>query len=165
MHSFTVVSGKLRVTDPCYGMTVWCAHTLENVKNGEWFGSILEIDDRNWGRRVKSLKIIHSTMVGNRRLRYHRLDVNIGVDSGQAGFWDEQYFRSVKSDIEINEAFYDEICNITLSNEFGGNEFGVASSSGYGDGVYSLEVAEMNGEIVAANIIFIDELEENDEEF
>jgi hypothetical protein len=37
----------------------------------------------------------------------------------------------------------------------------VVSSSGFGDGVYSLQVAEENGEVVAARIVFIDEESDN----
>ncbi|MGJ0628245.1 hypothetical protein [Xenorhabdus bovienii] len=39
-HQFVVGSSALRLTDPCYSMDVWCAGTLENVKNGIWMSGI-----------------------------------------------------------------------------------------------------------------------------
>lgn len=45
---FAVTSGALRLTDPCYSMDVWCAGTLNNVKNGIWnagtYGEVAEFD-------------------------------------------------------------------------------------------------------------------------
>lgn len=47
---FTIASGAMRVTDPCYDMDTWCAGTLDDVKNGVWFGtSFNQIDDWTWG--------------------------------------------------------------------------------------------------------------------
>ncbi len=36
LGSFEVVSGQLIISDPCYKRGIWCAGTLENVRNGEW---------------------------------------------------------------------------------------------------------------------------------
>lgn len=39
-REFTVTSGALRATDPCYNMDTWCAGTVEQVANGKWFAQV-----------------------------------------------------------------------------------------------------------------------------
>jgi hypothetical protein len=162
MLTFTVNSGKLQVTDPCYDMDVWCAYTLENVRNGKYVADIKRENQGVWGDRISELTIKHESVLSKKRLRFRRLDVNIGVDSGQAGFFDHAYYNNIKINEQLDSTFYDQMCEFTLSaDQVGSNEHGVVSSSGFGDGVYSLQVAEENGEVVAARIVFIDEESDN----
>jgi len=101
--------------------------------------------------------------------------VDVGVDSGQAGFFDlASYTNAVKDRSDTSqdgpafEKFYREICDQTLSDDqFGGVDFGAVSSSGYGDGRYPCYVRRNDrGEVIAAFIAFIytGEDEEEDEE-
>lgn len=162
MTTFNVVSNKLRVTDPCYDMEIWCAHTLENVRNGKYTAIATRGNQGSWGDRISELTIKHESVLNKKRLRFRRLDVNIGVDSGQAGFFDYDYYNNVKLNEQLDASFYNEMCEFTLSaDQVGSNQNGVVSSSGFGDGVYSLQVAEENGEVVAARLIFIDEEADN----
>jgi hypothetical protein len=34
MHSFIVESGKLRISDPCYSLDMWCAGTVDSGQCG-----------------------------------------------------------------------------------------------------------------------------------
>lgn len=59
----------------------------------------------------------------------------VGVDSGQAGFFDDAVFAVHNGGYD--EAFCDKAYDITLSNKKAGVMLnGVVSSSGYGDGGY-----------------------------
>lgn len=104
-------------------------------------------------------------------------EIHVGVDSGQAGFFDLAPFKaqsetaiengSYNQDTEHGK-FYRSICEQT-SNESGDSfaivPFGAASSSGYGDGDYSLYVLrDKDGLVIEAIIIFIAEYDEEEGE-
>lgn len=92
-------------------------------------------------------------------------DIDVGVDSGQAGFFDLEKYALTVADKESNDAFYDSVCNLTLDEKgFGTTHDGCASSSGYGDGGYDCYVRRNEvGEAVEALIVFIAEDEEDEE--
>lgn len=166
MSTFQVSSGKLKVTDPCYSPDTWCTATLDHVKNGTWHASVTRENQGVWGNRISMIEVYHDSQKNRRhRLKYQWRDSNIGVDSGQAGFFDYQTFVNIKINESLDNSFYNEVCELTLgADQFGIKDFYAVSSSGYGDGVYSLYVAEQNGEVVAARIVFIDEDSEDFEE-
>lgn len=104
-------------------------------------------------------------------------EIHVGVDSGQAGFFDLASFKA-QSETAIENGnynqdtehgkFYRSICEQT-SNESGESfaivPFGAASSSGFGDGGYGLYfLRDKDGLVVEAIIIFIREDEEEGEE-
>lgn len=91
--------------------------------------------------------------------------IHVGVDSGQAGFFDFAQYEKTYRDKKTQEAFYDGICNLTLGkDQFGVNEFGAVSSSGYGDGGYEIHFRSgEDGKVEEAVIIFIEEYEEEGE--
>lgn len=164
MDTFVVTSGKLQVTDPCYDMDTWCAATLENVKNGKYHVEINRGNTGMFGDVITELLIYHESIISKKhKLNFRWIDSNIGVDSGQAGFFDYDKLNEIKLNEQLDDSFYKEMCEFTLEADcVGANEFGCVSSSGYGDGVYSLWVAEKNGEVVAAKIVFVSELEDDD---
>lgn len=162
MSTFQITSTTMYVTDPCYNPGIWCQAWLENVRNGTWHVIVDRQKKGMWGERVVSLEVRHADVLNNRRLRFSWRDFDIGVDSGQAGFFDGAKFEDVKDEIDTDTEWYNSICDITLTEaQYGTTEWGAVSRSGYGDGGYSLYVAEQNGEIVAARIVFI--AEENEE--
>ena len=99
-------------------------------------------------------------------------DIDVGVDSGQAGFFDvAEYAKALEDRTDGSradkanskfEAFYDSVCNLTLDDKsFGVVPFGCVSSSGYGDGGYNCYVRRNDhGQAIEAIIVFIDEPEE-----
>ena len=166
LGSFEVTSGKLRVCDPCYSRRDKGVLVLENVLPGRYFASI-EIRDMGgiWGKRVTRLDIRHENYND-----MNSFDVGtIGVDSGQVGFYDDDYYPQGDDtgEYEDFDTFYGKACGLTLSEEKGGiiDNFGVVSSSGYGDGEYFVSaVRESAGWVVAASIIFIfDDEDEGDD--
>lgn len=159
MDSFNITSGKIQVTDPCYSIGTWCSFTIPNAKNGEYISSVKRINDGVWGNRIAELNIIHKDFKNKKRkLKYRWIDASIGVDSGQAGFFDFQEYHNVKINEQLDNEFYNKVCNLTCEADNNGTlDFGVVSSSGHGDGSYALWVAHINDEVVAAKIVFIDE--------
>lgn len=221
MEHFTLTSGKLRVTDPCYDKDTWCAGVLENVLPGEWQAEAIVASDSvtRWGGRIAELCIWHKDYIG--KIDAHELtDVDVGVDSGQAGFFDEQFYPEGESTGEYGDlnTFYGKVCDGTAGPRFerevlmhdkselerfealytswgtkpkeeideiirqlseskkieryhnylgiANVGFGVATSSGYGDGGYDCYVGRnKEGQIVAAKIVFIDLNEEDEDEY
>lgn len=98
-------------------------------------------------------------------------DLDVGVDSGQAGFFDLAQYVGLFANPEEDKrgmrvdhsAFYRQICELTLSEteQFGVVPFGVVTRSGYGDGGYNLFVKrDEMGQMVGAMIVFISEDDE-----
>lgn len=90
MQGFTVTSGALRVTDPCYHMEVWCAANLENVMNGEWLGSVQYYteprDEYSQKRFEESLKEVAGTGErSSRRLTELEKELADATDDEKAG--------------------------------------------------------------------------------
>jgi hypothetical protein len=87
--------------------------------------------------------------------------IDVGVDSGQAGFFDEFLFEGVCQDATLKDQFYDQVCELTLSDaQWGAHLAGVVSSSGYGDGGYGCMVRRVDGVAVEAVITYICEDDE-----
>jgi len=236
-QTFTVESGALRVTDPCYDMTTWCAGTLDKVRNGLWYthvGYHKDAEEEAWALnsikdmseriakkrasvegvlgeaaqmvrimadmeerdmlkrkadheaylgRVAFIHIVQADTLTNQfnheqplPSSFELADIDVGVDSGQAGFFDlAKYTLSLadkddsrsrrESKDSVFEAFYDSVCNLTLDDKsFGTLQFGTVSSSGYGDGSYNCYARRDDfGTVVEAVIIFLEEYEDADE--
>lgn len=236
--SFEIKSGALRVTDPCYDGTTWCAGTLDNVPNGKWFARVgyhLDEDDldsykrriadleaqlelaaeratikdksadaaiiaqmmlqsyerelaefkRGYERytgRVAFLHIWHESSHVEGHDSFATMDVaplEVGVDSGQAGFFDLDSFLATcmtRHDRDTPEhAVYERRCRLTCDYDNGrGDEVhprwgvdgdGVVSSSGWGDGSYScLTRRDSSGKLLSAVIVYLQEYDEEDEE-
>lgn len=159
---FEVESGEVVVSDPCYGLGEL---TLE-VKSGTWESEVEMREGRVGALRASTEVPFYS--------QYNEHVANIPVDSGQAGifeigayrndnlveaepkFWKE-YQKSCKS--TPGEYWYAACCDAKLygDNPYGEVPGGVVASSGYGDGVYSVEVVREDDEIVAIKITFIEE--------
>lgn len=172
--TFEVTSGKLLVTDPCYNRGTWCSGMLENVKNGKWYANVNRGTRGNWGNRNAALFICHESfkMIQHYDFYFDKLEkIDVGVDSGQAGFFCDSIYPVNKPTGEYGEAgtFYDDACNATLETENHAGIVqgkGVASSSGFGDGSYRCYTSQNEaGEIVFACIEFIPEFESDEEEW
>lgn len=184
--TFTVESGSIRVTDPCYDIKTWCSGQLDNVLNGKYIALIQMMSKSitEWGSRNSVLYIVHEE---HKNIDYktditEETDVDVGVDSGQAGFFDLGVFiagKTIDNTLEQKQneenkltggykraesPWYDSVCDKTLyTPEMAGViDGGVCSSSGYGDGGYSCFTKTVDGKIVAAKIVFI--REDNEEE-
>ena len=116
-QSFEITSGKMIVTDPCYDKDTWCQAKLDNVRNGTWKATAEYSDEGDWGDRVAGIWVWHDSLnIDNPAMQFpacpEYIPADIGVDSGQAGFFDlEQY----PNDPHEDDAFYNAVCKLTLS--------------------------------------------------
>ena len=171
---FEIASGMIRVSDPCYDKDAWCADTVP-AKNGIWQASIVMFDEGEWGNRVGYLIAYHKDFpVDQYSHDWQRVDFEIGVDSGQAGIFDDGFFKddeSVKGLKRLyNKSICEEIpwysicCDRTLHKGLAGViPYGAISSSGYGDGRYDYYVRKnAYGDVIAVMIDFGLEGDEED---
>ncbi len=161
--TFEVESGEVRVSDPCYEIDTWCAGTLENVKKGTWIAKVIHS-----GGRCAILVAHHKdNPIKYDSDKFIAEGFEVGVDSGQAGIFDQEYFKNdeivkgvkrigkKKDQICVDEPWYSVCCDRTLQKTGAGViPFGCVSSSGWGDGGYECSTVKTNDEITAIKIDF-----------
>jgi len=158
-EEFEVASGKIRITDPFYSDDVWCKIDSFPAKNGKWKAYVVKSDEGDWGIRCAVLIAYHEDHPVIDQDEPMNLIGNIGVDSGQAGIFDEGVYPRDNSTGEYDDTntFYGQCCKVTLSEDHWGTiPGGVVSSSGYGDGSYQAFGNMKNGKYVAIKIVFIE---------
>lgn len=173
LGTFEVVSGRLIVTDPCYAENVWCCNALETVRNGTWNAAAV-YDGASSYPHVTCLIVEHEC-AESLPVIMEDAPFSVGVDSGQAGFFDAAHYRGDRAidpdrtPTEHADLWYDHCCQITLSRQQAGVlPYGAVSCSGYGDGCYDCYYQrDAFGYIVRAEILFIDaeadDMEDDDE--
>jgi hypothetical protein len=168
-------TGILRVTDPCYQRGTWCCGQIEVEPGTHWnvFASRYN-DPMGWGNRVASLLIVRSDREVARHPWFVALpqecDFEVGVDSGQAGFFDDgSYPHGETGEYADLDTFYGKACAATHEelppvkvkdeaySKLLGRDFfrieqrsrmsagmvgdtGAVAASGYGDGSYTCYV-------------------------
>ena len=168
---FEIKSGKVIVSDPCYERNTWCQGVIDKVKNGEWEAYLYIFDEGEWGKRVGYLLAHHQdNTVYPTDSNWEKQDFEVGVDSGQAGIYDEAEYHGGEDDYGQG-GWYDINCNLTCDRENGTTrnggvlEGGVVSCSGYGDGGYDCRTITKDGEVVGILIDFgLDDFWREDEE-
>lgn len=160
LGNFINESGVLFISDPCYDIDTWCTARVK-AKTGEWISFVEKSDEGDWGNRCAVLFAYHKDYPLTDSDDININCSGIGVDSGQAGIFDEKYFKddsvATPSNFIPDEPWYSMCCSKTLSKKQADViPYGAVSSSGYGDGVYSYYVKENeSGEVVAVKIVFI----------
>ena len=176
--TFEVTSGVMVCSDPCYSIDppTWCQGIINNVKNGTWVANVEKSDEGDWGERIARLRVEHVN--AKRTYLTTQVDMDGGVDSGQFGFFDKDFYRNdeaakdlkkydcgrVVQENESGEEWYRACCDLTLAKEsWGVLPNGVVSSSGFGDGSYPVfGEKDENGEWIAFEVIFISDEEDED---
>jgi hypothetical protein len=152
LGKFTINSGKMYASDPGYDKKTWCQILIDNVANGEWEAKIVKRDCGIWGVRVSKLIVKKVRIKKPQSILI--CDGEVGVDSGQAGFFDSNCPLG-EGDYEDRNSFYGKCCYLTLNEPDGGViENGCVSSSGYGDGGYDCRVGLTDGLVTYAEIRF-----------
>lgn len=175
MLTFEIQSGSIILTDPCYDTNTWCQSILYNVKKG-MYGALAIMDPKS--NRVKSLMAYNLSSlfeypdICELLMSAPPLPQLGGVDSGQFGFFDLNHYRKNDSignaklaefmdSKEEGEAFYSACCYHTCDStlKYGTLPYGVVSSSGWGDGAYTLKAyKDLNGEYIGFYVLFIDDI-------
>lgn len=160
---------------PCYERDVWCCGTVDHCKLGTWEAGVLKTDEGEWGTRCAVLAVRHKDTgpdfnvirLGKVRkvaCKCVEQSFEVGVDSGQAGFFDDAFYQNdtvfeelPAPGFAIGDLWYRHVCDITLSKMSAGVlPYGAVSSSGFGDGGYTCYThADENGVIDFAFIVFI----------
>ena len=168
LGKFQMTSGKARVSDPCYDKDTWCAGTVSSVQNGSWIAHVVKKDCREWGERCSRLiaHFVDFPAPTKCDSKWKVQDIDVGVDSGQAGIFDETYFKDDEvvsqtgrignhSPICKEEPWYSICCDRTLNDVGAGViPYGCVSSSGFGDGSYVCSVIKKGKKVVAIMIDF-----------
>lgn len=158
LGSFEVWSNEIYISDPCYEYDEndnSCVLTLKDVVNGKYIATMKVVRIYH---DIESLTIKHEDYLHSEPSIFAG---KIGVDSGQAGFFDKEYYAENQGgDFDDLTTLYGLACSLVLSKQEGGIVYnrGAVSSSGCGDREYEVFVGINDiGEIVSASIIFIEE--------
>lgn len=158
------LNNKVIVSDPCYSIDDWCNKIINNMQPGEYecFGVLID-------ERIGELHLIHKEVLDIYKeledIPYNPepLCCSIGVDSGQCGIFDYEYYdkHQPDDDYDDSESWYTRICDITLDPPCCGtvDNVGVVSESGWGDGRYNLYSYLDTKSIKALKVVFIEENE------
>ena len=154
---------KVIISDPSYEPGLWCCRETE-ILPGKYECSVRRNKLKTWGDRSVSIRIQH--------MDYPDVKCNINllhidVDSGQAGFFDAGYYYEKAGNAEpckgVNEEWFKRVCAITINNKKPFDTIdakSVVTESGLGDGSYTCFAGKnTRGEIVALEIVFIDDYE------
>lgn len=186
-QKFEITSGAMVCSDPCYATDVWCMGIVNNVKNGTWLAHSNIETVGAWGERNVDLTIHHADHKIDESA-WEEISGSFGVDSGQFGFFDNDGYRKADSVKGVplydfgrdfltddndrdGDIWYRACCKITLDNpeSWGTLPNGAVSSSGFGDGSYTVygikDTYSPNHEYIAFRVVFIEaeELDESDD--
>lgn len=159
------LSNMVVITDPCYDLGIWCQGIIGGVKAGIYDTYAIITNEGDWGERIAELIIVKQGE--NPVFEKYSLGFAVGVDSGQAGIFDYDYFVKNQPDNDFDnlESWYRRVCDITCSDEDCGviDNLGVVASSGYGDGTYDCYAAfNDNFEVVGLRIVFIEDTDDDE---
>lgn len=144
--------GSVDVTDPCYNREVWCRMNDVKIKEGlytcmAWYQTDKgEYNGKPYCHKVVGIIGVYLDGVVPGQKTMKEIG-SIGVDAGLAGFFHN------KPDYD-DKAWHD-FCNRISQGDAWMTDEGFYSSSGYGDGCYSVYAAEREGEIVGLEIRFL----------
>ena len=145
------LSNNIIVSDPCYHSDLWCTKRL-TISGGEYNCYMTIKDCGAWGKRIANVVI---KKVGYSNVSPKKLVGCVGVDSGQCGIYDLDYFISKDNDKDWNNvnSWYRGVCDETLAGDFYWDDKCIVTSSGYGDGGYDVYVGKNDfDEIVVVKI-------------
>ena len=112
------LGNKVMVSDPCYGLGTWCQGVLENVLPGTYNCEVEYSDEGDWGTRVAAIEVVHENYDGF--IVFDSEDFEVGVDSGQAGIFDYEYYAKHHMDCKerphVDDDWYDRVCELTCKS-------------------------------------------------
>lgn len=114
------LGNTVMVSDPCYGLGTWCQGDIENVLSGEYQCKVGFVDEGEWGVRVADIEVTHKDYV-DKFLEMHREEFEVGVDSGQAGIFDYEYYEKYHGAAtdypHVDKEWYDRVFKLTYVTE------------------------------------------------
>lgn len=149
------MSGKMRVSDPCYDLDTWCAFDIDVEPGSAWNVYVERVDMADWGVRNGALFAIKPgafdsiddvPAIGN--LSWEKVG-HAGVDAGLCGFLNDTW-RAY--DHESQDAWV----SLYTNHKNRVSPYGVFVSSGIGDGSYPTYVIRRDGQVLAVVIDFME---------
>lgn len=165
LDTFTIESGKVNVSDPCYHEER--NEGIENhpdVKKGQWTARVAMVDDEDSYGGRNALLIAHHVdhPIDLESATWVEMETGVGVESGQAGIFDAHYFgdesvvdEEIENPLTGENKWYD-LCCAKTTNEIGAGviPYGCVSCTGLGDGFYKVYSHTQNDAVVAVAIDF-----------
>ena len=152
---FNVESGQIAVTDPCYNKDDLILGQVLPAINGTWEMYVSIVDDN-----VDSVLFINKDYSSREYIQdYNFTTVGfVTVESGQFTVCDYEKYEDTPDE-------YEKYCNQTSSVTLSGivENYAGVTSTGFGDGEYSINGAVINGAYYAVQVNFI-EYEDEDYE-
>ncbi len=201
MSRLAVATLTLKVASDNYSTEEIVRQFVEDLRRGdEWGGEenlhevFKSLQDKVCGWRQSMLTVIHEDYKDDPRFSDENIletvfkqaepsEIHVGVDSGQAGIFDLEIFKTYAAsenhgeDTPEHERFYEVCCDICCADSdfrrkksgntdeivicadvvtVDGQSFGYNSSSGEGDGGYALRyIEDENGKVIMMNIMFM----------
>jgi hypothetical protein len=174
LGTFELATGTLLVTDPCYEKGTWCTGELE-ARTGTWHAQTLLRDDSFGGHRNAMLTVVHQSVELDsvHPSDMEKTDVDVGVDSGQAGFFEKMRYPDEQAQLESDDGtWYSGVCDTTDNQDGTGPGAGIApggwgavSQTFWGDGGYPCFVKRgEDGLVIAAVIVFDGSMSDDEDE-
>ncbi len=113
------------VSDPCYSLGTWCQALVENLKPGKYIGYMKKADfgpGGFGGIRVTDIWITHIDHSHLYPVKILDKTIDIGVDSGQAGIYDKEYYEKQHTP-KLNENWYDKQFDLIYEYDIDGNKY------------------------------------------
>lgn len=156
LGEFTVTSPALIVSDPYYDYPLDKEFLLylNNVKPGDWKVYTSRYTIQNKRDINISLTAIHveKALSNTSSLKWETLPQKVSSEAERIGFFDAVRFKGGS-----DTSWYEKCCNITDDAYDGASVMpgGAISSSGFGKGLYNVEVCKDNNDnIVCVRVIF-----------
>ena len=110
LGSFFVTGNKIHVSDPCYDYDSVGAAKIVNALPGKYLTKLTLYNTATWGTRVAKLSICH---VNHKNVVPNICtDCVIAVDSGQAGFFDDDYYKENQGGDWLALSLYQKIAAV-----------------------------------------------------
>lgn len=113
------------VSDPCYDTETWCQALVENLKPGKYIGYMKKADfgpGGLGGMRVTDIWITHTDYPHLYPVKILDETIDIGVDSGQAGIYDKEYYEKYHIP-ELDEHWYNKEFDLIYCYDIDGNKY------------------------------------------
>lgn len=138
IFGFHVVSDRIYATDPCYNRDAKWSGAFP-AKNGSWYACVMNNEEF-----IGELWICHNDYELDAAAEAkEELGFVVGVNSGRAGFFDDEGFSKFGLTAPETCAEIHEHC------------YGVSVPVGPGNGVYKCFVNRVDGKVIAARLDFV----------
>lgn len=173
---FDILSDKIIVSDPGHEKGKWCQVFVKNILPGKWHGYVAYEQSQDASDKIVSRLVALSGKLDPEKLedpRWRILEGEVDVDTGCAGIFDEKYYNDPAI---LNDQYYNDSVKIGWQGpDLGGNvwqnlalgqsktpalcgtmAYGIAASSGNGNGGYPVSVLQdEDSAIVGIRIDFV----------